>query len=43
MSDIIVDVRNLNKQYGTQMALDSVSFQIKKGSIVGLMELVRLP
>lgn len=37
MSDIIVDVRNLNKQYGTQMALDSVSFQIKKGSIVGLI------
>jgi ABC-2 type transport system ATP-binding protein len=37
MSDIIVDVRNLNKQYGNQMALDNVSFQIKKGSIVGLI------
>ncbi len=37
MSDVIVDVRNLTKQYGTQKALDDVSFQIKKGSIVGLI------
>ena len=37
MSDIIVDVKNLTKQYGTQKALDGVSFQIKKGSIVGLI------
>lgn len=37
MSDVIVDVRNLSKQYGTQKALDDVSFQIKKGSIVGLI------
>lgn len=37
MSEIIVDVKNLTKQYGKQMALDGVSFQIKKGSIVGLI------
>ena len=37
MSDVIVDVRNLKKQYGKQFALDGVSFQIKKGSIVGLI------
>ena len=37
MSDVIVDVKNLKKRYGTQNALDGVSFQIKKGSIVGLI------
>ena len=37
MSEIIVDVKNMTKQYGRQAALDDVSFQIKKGSIVGLI------
>ena len=37
MSENIVEVRNLSKQYGKQMALDNVSFNIKKGSIVGLI------
>ena len=37
MSEIIVDVKDLKKQYGRQMALDGVSFQIRKGSIVGLI------
>ncbi|MBE5924205.1 MAG: ATP-binding cassette domain-containing protein [Lachnospiraceae bacterium] len=37
MSEVIVDVKNLTKQYGTQLALDNISFQIKKGSIVGLI------
>ena len=37
MSEIIVDVKNLTKQYGKQLALDNVSFRIKKGSIVGLI------
>ena len=37
MSEIIVDVKNLTKQYGKQKALDDVSFRIKKGSIVGLI------
>ena len=37
MSEIIVEVKNLTKQYGRQMALDGVSFQIRRGSIVGLI------
>jgi ABC-2 type transport system ATP-binding protein len=37
MSEIIVDVKNLTKQYGKQKALDDVSFSIRKGSIVGLI------
>ena len=37
MSEIIVDVNGLTKQYGTNKALYDVSFQIKKGSIVGLI------
>ena len=37
MSDVIVDVKNLTKQYGKQKALDDISFTIKKGSIVGLI------
>lgn len=37
MSEIIVDVKNLTKQYGTQKALDNVSFNIKEGQIVGLI------
>ena len=37
MSEIIVDVNGLTKQYGKTKALDDVSFQIKKGSIVGLI------
>lgn len=37
MSDNIIEVRGLTKQYGKQKALDDVSFNIKKGSIVGLI------
>ena len=37
MSENIVDVKNMTKQYGRQLALDDVSFGIKKGSIVGLI------
>lgn len=37
MSEIIVDLKNMTKQYGRQLALDDVSFQIRKGSIVGLI------
>lgn len=37
MAGNIVEVRNLTKQYGTQKALDDVSFTVKKGSIVGLI------
>ena len=37
MAENIVEVRNLTKQYGSQKALDDVSFTVKKGSIVGLI------
>ena len=37
MAENIVEVRNLTKQYGKQLVLDDVSFNIKKGSIVGLI------
>ena len=37
MSNYVVDVKNLTKQYGRQLALNDVSFRIKKGSIVGLI------
>ena len=37
MSEIIADVKNISKQYGKQLALDDVSFRIRKGSIVGLI------
>ena len=37
MPENIVELRNLTKQYGSQRALDDVSFSIKKGSIVGLI------
>ena len=37
MSETIVEVTNLTKQYGKQFALDDVTFSIKRGSIVGLI------
>ncbi len=37
MSDVIIDVYNLNKQYMKQTALNNVSFQIKQGMICGLI------
>lgn len=32
-----IEVRNLSKSYGTQKALDEISFSIKKGEIVGFL------
>ena len=32
-----IEVRNVTKLYGTQKALDNVSFSVKKGEIVGLL------
>ena len=37
MSEVIVDVKDLEKQYKTQKVLNQVSFQIKKRQIVGLV------
>ena len=32
-----IEVKNLSKSYGTQKALDSISFSVKKGEIVGFL------
>ena len=37
MSEVVIDVKNLTKQYKTQKAVDDVSFQIRKGMICGLI------
>lgn len=37
MSDVIIDVCNLNKRYMKLTALDNVSFQIRQGMICGLI------
>ncbi len=36
-SDALVDVRNLVKTYGPLRAVDDLSFQVKRGEIVGLL------
>lgn len=35
--DNVIEVTNLSKQYKKQMAVDKVSFEIKRGSIIGLV------
>lgn len=37
MSDVLIEVRDLEKQYMKQKAVDGVSFQIKEGMICGLI------
>ena len=37
MSEPIVQVRNLTKRFGSFMAADGVSFEIRKGEIFGLL------
>ncbi|MDE6810800.1 MAG: ATP-binding cassette domain-containing protein, partial [Muribaculaceae bacterium] len=37
VSDNILSVKNLRKNFGNKLALDDVSFDIKKGSILGLL------
>lgn len=32
-----IEVQNISKNYGTQKALDNVSFSVKKGEIVGFL------
>lgn len=36
-NDFVVEVRNLRKTYGDTIALDGISFNIKKGEIFGLL------
>ena len=33
----MLDIKNITKRYGTQLALDKVSFHVDKGEIVGLL------
>lgn len=37
MSDIVVSVKNLSKKFGDNIAINNVSFSIKKGKIIGLI------
>ena len=37
MSEIVIEAKNLTKQYIKQKAVDNASFAIKKGSICGLI------
>ncbi|WP_143394791.1 ATP-binding cassette domain-containing protein, partial [Flavobacterium psychrophilum] len=32
-----IEVQNISKNYGTQKALDNISFSVKKGEIVGFL------
>lgn len=36
-SDIVVDVRNLVKRFGTFTAVDNISFQVRRGEIFGFL------
>lgn len=37
MSDFAIEVNNLSKYYGSRLALNNLSFNIKKGSLTGLL------
>ncbi len=37
MSEVLLEAKNLEKQYGKQKAVNHVNFQIKQGQIVGLI------
>ena len=37
MSEIILEVKNLSINFGGLKAVDSVSFEIKRGEILGLL------
>lgn len=37
MYDLILETRNLSKQYGQQMAVDHISLQIRKNTVYGLL------
>lgn len=38
MSELLLQTRNLTKQYGRHRAVDDVNMHIKKGAIYGLLE-----
>ena len=37
MTDAMIDVQNLTKDYGTYLALRDVTFDVKKGEILGFL------
>jgi ABC-type multidrug transport system ATPase subunit len=37
MSDLLIDVRGLSKKYGSHLALDSFSLQVRRGTVYGLV------
>ena len=37
MADVVINIKNLTKQYMKQKAVDDISFQIKEGMICGLI------
>lgn len=37
MTDIILDVQNIRKSYGDKLAVDGISFAVKKGEIFGIL------
>ncbi len=37
MSDSIIEVNNISKSYGTNMALDSLSFEVSRGDLFGFI------
>ena len=37
MSDIVIEVRDLTKRYGSTTAVDGVSFTVGRGEIFGLL------
>ncbi len=37
MNDVVLEVKNLTKRYGTFSAVDGISFAVKRGEILGLL------
>ena len=36
-NDVMIEVKNLSKMYGGFRALDRVSFQVRRGEVVGFL------
>src|SRR4051812_25764489 len=37
MSDLVIEAKDLTKQYGDFVAIDKLNFEVKRGEIVGLL------
>jgi len=42
MKDIVVEVNKLRKVYGDSVAVDNISFDVRKGEIFALLDLMAL-